>query len=795
MEHIKKILKKNSLLIGILLISLVTILAYGQTVGMYFWQDDNALIFKVQNIQGPAGYFGTGIYDRGSSYRFVATIVYPFYKLFGIEPRGYYIAGIIFYFFAALSSYLLAWVSAKNTKVALTTALIFASGYIGAESIWRISTSLHTSHMLIFLNLTFFFYVLSFRSKKRKWFFYIISLVLFVYTMETGFIRAHGILIVLLAIEFFLNFNLPKSVFKVLPFVFFYTRWYSDARGFAALEFIRMKIFKEGNFQILLTPLKTLQNIFIPSSFNFPIVLFLFLIVFILLMVRNKLLWVGLVFMLGPFVVPFLANPNMVLESTHRYITASIFGFSIFISVALYEIFRRKLSFYYLFSILVIGLHLVFVNKDAFIIVRERSMPTRKFYESLLSQVPSLEKFSALYFDVEDDAVAGGQFNNFLAVGSMPTTTSVALRYGLDRSELYLPETFGELLSLIKDGKVEKDRIYTFYYSDDGGLINTTQLTKGALFGKPVSPNLDALDRVNHEFSTPIELKITLGARLARQIVKYNAKSLPNLSLYLDYLVSKENYYKKVKASSVSEWKYQEIRNLVDSDVTTPWLGSRYHWHDQRQEEITIDLGEIRKIAALRMSYFSKNLVPTSYSYHCSIDGQVWNFIEKYAFIPVSDSGDIIDKFLTRSCRYVRVEIHETLEDDSPQLTELEVIESRFANIDFPKAQEIYENPFVYISKPQDLDLVEKYFGKNGVNTKMCIYTDKSKSPFCQKLKIALNTLRVYSVIVAPNGTRLKAIEIFKPEGIEVKVDRASITTLTYPDLEKRNYIFDYKEN
>ena len=98
--------RKNRL-IKLLIIFFVVWLSFGAMLNMYFWEDDNATIFKVQNIGGAAGNFGTGIYDRSSAYRGVAALVYPFYLVFGTEPRGYYLVGIIFYFFASLSFYFL----------------------------------------------------------------------------------------------------------------------------------------------------------------------------------------------------------------------------------------------------------------------------------------------------------------------------------------------------------------------------------------------------------------------------------------------------------------------------------------------------------------------------------------------------------------------------------------------------------------------------------------------------------------------------------------------------------------
>jgi len=40
---------------------LLVLVSYGQILFMYVWQDDNALFFKLANIEGRAGYLGMGI--------------------------------------------------------------------------------------------------------------------------------------------------------------------------------------------------------------------------------------------------------------------------------------------------------------------------------------------------------------------------------------------------------------------------------------------------------------------------------------------------------------------------------------------------------------------------------------------------------------------------------------------------------------------------------------------------------------------------------------------------------------
>lgn len=793
-KNLKKIIQAHPVLFGTLLVFLVTFLTYGQMLGMYFWQDDNAIIFKAQNIEGTAGYFGEGLYDRSSNYRFVATLVYPLYLLFGIEPTGYYLAGIIFYFFAALSIYFLVKVLTGKKLVALMAALIFASGYIGAESVWRVSTSLHTSHMIIFLNLAMLFYILSFRSEKRKWLYYVVSLVLFVYTMETGFVRSHGILLMLLGIEFLLNFRWLYSLLRVVPFIYLYKQWYTDSRAGEWLGIFKQKVLEEGDLEVLLAPFRTLQNVFIPDSFTVPLWGFLLVFLGMLIWKRNRLLLMAVIFIVAPYIIPYMINPGQIFESTHRYITASIVGFSIFTTVLLREVFSADNRKYVFFCLLVVASHIVLMNVEEAKIISQRSMPARKFYEILKRELPSLPKGSALYFDVEENADSMSQLGNSLAVGSMSSTTSIALHYGIDRSELVLPETFIELLSLLKNEKVTEGKIYTFYYDESRSLVNTTSSTRNALFGDKKTVFFESIDVINYNFSSPLELDIQLSVDILKQKVEYTGRGMSNFRDYLGYLESQDRYYKEAQVKSSSEWEYQEIRNINDRDRETTWMGHRGYWHDEKHEEVIVDLGRPRYVGAIKIYYQSKFRVPLDYSYQCSSTHNVWQDLGRFSVAPNNHPGVLVDKVTPSWCRLVKLSVYKTAWDDAPQISELEIVDAAYSNLDFDKADKLYQDPFDFMGNPQDLLVLERYLFRNGIDASICFYTDKYNPtlPKCRNIKLQPNKTANYNFIVPVGGTILQRIEVKTPEVVKVKPMKVSLETLSFKELQDKGYILDY---
>lgn len=100
--------KKYSSLLLIIAAILVVLIAYGQTLRMYFWQDDFALLFKLQHLQEPAGSFGSGVIGSGP-YKYLISFFVPFFPLFKLNAFPYFLVGflsyllvtLVFYFFAS----------------------------------------------------------------------------------------------------------------------------------------------------------------------------------------------------------------------------------------------------------------------------------------------------------------------------------------------------------------------------------------------------------------------------------------------------------------------------------------------------------------------------------------------------------------------------------------------------------------------------------------------------------------------------------------------------------------------
>src|SRR5258706_6522153 len=235
---LKKHLTDNSFF-RILIVFLTTLIAYGQTLLMYFWQDDFALIFKLQHPVEPAGSFGPGIIGNGA-YKYLVTPYAALYPILGTNAFLYFLVGLLSYFVVIYCFYLVAKTIFEDKKdyiSAYVATVIFASGYIGSDIMFRVINSWQTNIGLVLalISLKYFLSLIKEQSNRKQIVNYIISLGFYFFATEFVYIRSHSLIFVYLAIELIyllkkINLKgLIKSVLRQLPFwAIFYFRYVRD---------------------------------------------------------------------------------------------------------------------------------------------------------------------------------------------------------------------------------------------------------------------------------------------------------------------------------------------------------------------------------------------------------------------------------------------------------------------------------------------------------------------------------------------------------------------------------------
>ena len=255
--------------LAVLAIAITLLIAYGQTLGMYFWQDDSALIFKLQHPLEAAGSYGQGIIGEGP-YKYLITPFVPFFQIFGLNPFGYFLVGLFAYCISTAVFYLLSSELLQSKKGGFISTLIFAAGYIGSDTMFRISNSWQTNFGLTFALLSFWAYVRFFKGRFRL-LFYATSLIFFYLAVEFVYIRSHSLIAPIFAIDLLFTLSVfkltgvPGLILRQIPYWFlFYTRYLGETTGSSGLKSV-LKDLIEGKIEVLASFFATIGNSMVPS--------------------------------------------------------------------------------------------------------------------------------------------------------------------------------------------------------------------------------------------------------------------------------------------------------------------------------------------------------------------------------------------------------------------------------------------------------------------------------------------------------------------------------------------------
>ena len=873
-EKIKKVLP-------VLVIIATAILAYGQTLRMYFWQDDSAIIFKLQHLQGAAGSFGEGIIGSGP-YKYLISFFVPFFPFFKLEPFYYFLVGalsylIVVFVFSFLAKELFKDVRNTGSKIATFFAtLVFAAGYVGSDIMFRISNSWQSNLGLILAVLSLTFFIKSIKERNSKLIYYLLSLFLFWACTEFVYVRSHSLVFPILAIGILVagyQLKIRKILFTVLrqiPFwLIFYVRYLKgESMGSSALTIIINNLL-HGKLETLTGFIATIGNGFVPdilqsrfirffpNKFNlfylllfavitwvifsffrlekskkYLVTVFLFLgyllnrhfisqdlywygtkeafiagasgiyasilLIFLTIYLWKKYKVIATSIILGYLIFVsqlfgyFIQYPDSIFATTHRYLNYPFIGYSLVIAGVSYALFKvsRKTGIFLLSGVvitnLILGVHYQLK------IIKNRSIPTRNFYINLKSFVPSVTKGTAFYFDVQAEPFLRQQFNDFFSVGSMPNTTALAIYYGVDRYDIKMFTELDELLYKLSTKDIDIGNLYTFYYGKEG-LVDTTSYFRQALVGKSREPFV----------GTPVELKIPIKVNLDDSVsypYSFSGKNKRDFTLeekgnFILYFDSRLNYYRNVHAESLSEWKFQEITNVIDNNADTSWRGHRIYWHDNNHEEIVIDLGSIKNINKLIWVNWIRTLVPISYKIEVLQDKKQWFEVKNISNGPKREDGEkVIESFDRIDARFVKLSIMKTQSGDAPAISEIEIVESKY-NFTISKAFEFLNNPFSYIENFDEMKTVLSCIYPF-LNIRVSWETDKGNAYYDQPIK-NINKFYNFTGVFAPGGTKLINLDMSIKNAplVIIKHNNLLLRNPSLSELEKSSLIKKLSEN
>lgn len=661
---------------------------------MDFWQDDRALIFKLQHPFESAGLFGQTLWGNGP-YRGTVAPLYPLWLLFGLNPAPYFASSIVVYFLATLVIFWLGKKIFERDDLALVMASLFAASHLGADGMLRIINSYQNLFGVIGAAATIGFLLTHLKTRNIFWYF--LSLIAFIATLEVVFIRSGGLIVAVIAADLlFAPLSLTRRgvkefgllIARQLPFILAFNKIYeatADPQG-SITTFVKTVI-GERQFEVLLTPLQTFGSLVVPDRLiEFPktlvggIAVAAILALALLLWKRSSrlaraILW-GLLTTFALFLPNWIQYPTEAFNTTHRYLSGSLIGYYTIVTAVVALIAHSTLHLRRIARgkplALVAGVPVVlFLTLNLHYqvgLLTNRAQPSKRFYRQLRQLVPRFEKGSLIYFEVASDPVNQQQFRDFFAVGSMPDETAIAIYYGIDRYDLTLAESVDELLSLAVTNQTRFEELYYFRYSNQGLADRSTQFRQ--LVAEGLTANLAGQTIATDQTATFEFDELTAGLPgLLKISYRFNGSGTeplidPNLQASLEFRQA-------LKAKASSEWRFHEAPNLLDNDPAMLWMAHRIHWHDSQREEITIDFGSARRVDKLSWLNGHESRTPTSYQIEAA-QNSGWQALVDREQAPTRKTGELIEeRFEPVTTNQLKLTIRATSGSDSPQIAEL----------------------------------------------------------------------------------------------------------------------------
>ncbi len=459
-------------------------------------------------------------------------------------------------------------------------------------------------------------------------------------------------------------------------------------------------------------------------------------------------------------------EPLISLNTTHRYLTGTftiLVGLLAFIYINANKKVKVIIIIWGLLNL--IG-SFIFQNQ----ILNNRAFPVDSFYRQLKIHVPIIRKGDVFYFDFGNDTDRNS-FQNAISTASMPNETAFAWRYKVDRYDLKIINSFNNFIEIFKNKKASTTKFHSFYYSG-GELIDTTNemnglLEKGSSIQKLDFTEIAKNDNLTIDLKTPLVsltpsvLNLTISAnppdlsKINFPYIKDSSFSGNSIAINSEkrdeafkYQIAKNILMKNIKITSSSDWMTDVVQNAIDGDKQTNWRANRLLWGKEKTN-LVLDLGKITSIGEFVWVNGFGNSTPTKYSIDISIDGKNWENVSSITKNKRIDSKDPqVINFNPEDIRYIRMNFDETLDGDSPQISEVWVVPTEFEDLILKETGEFLNNPFGYV--PDNQSFLSTLYNLNyagaisinGINNKI-IYD---------------GIVRTYSFTIPASGTTISEL-------------------------------------
>ncbi len=557
-------------------LTLVALIAYWQTLKMYFWQDDYTIYYVASENK---------LFDY--PYQVNTLFVKIASLFFGLNPEPYFVLAIILFVVSVFCVKFFVYTITSDSLVSFLAAAVFASGFIGQGAMKMfLGTGIVAlpALSLFLLSLTCLIKYLKF--SRKSWL--TLSLICFFLTLEIAPHRhATALIAILGVIALFLRRKRIKSLVLIgSPFAFLaYLELfvhptkliYSYPTGvmgnFSASLLQNLKLSFIGNF------FASFWNSIFPSLYldrltGVPALLGVLLTMLTLYLIfSNKLKYgfaaeVLLITTCASLLTFFISKPDTIFESDHRYLMTISYASAIIPIILVGK--KGKKSLAILFSAILMSLHLCagITTQNEF--VRDYSSHAKNIFSQLRDYVPE---------DTPDKVVihleATTKKLNLLAgdafrVGTLPSEAALAVQLGVPIERVIISDRISELPDILKrNPDVRPENIYTFIY-DGAKLMDTSPELRTLIATHPqivLAPNIWQIQNKSYIYR-PESRVSTLWPMTLRLNISNAATLKSNLKIAWEYDTSGHPLDEKEEQITVSSGQ-----NLVSVGIPG---GGRY---------------------------------------------------------------------------------------------------------------------------------------------------------------------------------------------------------------------------
>lgn len=353
-------INKNAIIV-LILFAVVLISYVNIFLNEFVWDDEFFIVnnINIRDLDNIPKFFTEP--SSGFLYRPIRSIFYTItYQVWGLNVFGYHLNSLLLHFFVALLLFFITLKITNKTEFSFVVSLFFAVHPVHTARITNMTAAFDVFGIL-FLLLTFLFYILY--SNKHKKNYYYLSIIFYLLAL---FSTEEAITLILLLFLFDFTFNFKINLYSVklllkkyIPYIII-TIFYLIIRFSVVQQLGRGKIYFEHSFfGTLLTTIKifveyililffpfntTIERVvrFETSLFSISFLISLFALLLILFFFiksykKSKIVF----FSVGWFFITLLPFSNLVPQVTimaDRYLYLPSFGFVLFLTFLIFRI-------------------------------------------------------------------------------------------------------------------------------------------------------------------------------------------------------------------------------------------------------------------------------------------------------------------------------------------------------------------------------------------------------------------------------------------------------------------------